>query len=748
MIKETDDTVHYYSDTLIHKLEQAFNSDVTLILAPAGYGKTTAIRDLMKRMEQKENLKAEWITASSEMDEKIQFRILSTFEKIDSYNNKEIKTILIIDNAELLHEKFLKMIWQGIEKRSRIPIQIMLISNDEKYQWLGSTSDLFRIVRDDLILRPDHIKNYFELANLYISYEDATRLYEYTDGWIAAVYLQQLSYKRTGDILHAKAATLLMKSVVWDALSTQEKELLLAIAPFRKVSAEQIAYIFDLEEIPQEMFQLLGRIPFIWKQDTPLRYEIHPILQELLKERLTEGNEDKRKEIELRAGDCFKESGQLEDAVCLFWKNRDYERILATDIRELSCESCKDIRFGRMAEDVLQNCPDSLIAKYPEQILILIKNLCGRDVREQQKEYMQHLFSVFSKMNLKEEEKNHLLGEWMLVHAITLFPDMDAMLHEMNDAAEMLNGKSCIIQRDDPFIFEIPMLLLVAHVKSGQLDQVVEKYEEAMNLYSVISDGNGSGSGALLRAEAALCKGFFDEAALYCYKAAYLAESSQQRSLGKTIQTILSLVSICIGGKDGYEAAKQLLDKIPNENDRPGSSTELTKILIEKTIYFIMGEENWLQEHSDIQDEKPCIPWTMIVMGHLKEFYTCFRTERYTEAVEMGEKLALSLMESKSIYALIIVETVLSLCYAKNGKSDLSKDHFMKAFSIAMPDSFILPFIILWEQIQNMIWTWDKKCAEEFLKRETVIRISQISREFRNKWKSYYNKYTEEQKNL
>ena len=72
MIKETDDTVHYYSDTLIHKLEQAFNSDITLVLAPAGYGKTTAIRDLMKRMEQIENLKAEWINVSSEMDEKIQ----------------------------------------------------------------------------------------------------------------------------------------------------------------------------------------------------------------------------------------------------------------------------------------------------------------------------------------------------------------------------------------------------------------------------------------------------------------------------------------------------------------------------------------------------------------------------------------------------------------------------------------------------------------------------------------------------
>ena len=63
----------------------------------------------MKRMEQKENLKAEWITASSEIDEKIQFRILSTFEKIDSYNNKEIKIdwseyqnkMILINNDEL-----------------------------------------------------------------------------------------------------------------------------------------------------------------------------------------------------------------------------------------------------------------------------------------------------------------------------------------------------------------------------------------------------------------------------------------------------------------------------------------------------------------------------------------------------------------------------------------------------------------------------------------------------------------------
>ena len=70
----------------------------------------------------------------------------------------------------------------------------------------------------------------------------------------------------------------------------------------------------------------------------------------------------------------------------------------------------------------------------------------------------------------------------------------------------------------------------------------------------------------------------------------------------------------------------------------------------------------------------------------------------------------------------------------------------MKAFSVAMPDGFVLPFIILWMQIRNMIWMWDKNSAEEFLKRETVVRIDHMSKDFMDKWKDYYRKYTEEMK--
>ena len=99
------------------------------------------------------------------------------------------------------------MIMEGIEKRSRIPIQLIMIANDERYHIVQPASEYYKISRNDFIFAQDDIKNYFDMAGIAISSEDALRLYEYTDGWVAAVYLQQLSYRRTGDILHALSVT-------------------------------------------------------------------------------------------------------------------------------------------------------------------------------------------------------------------------------------------------------------------------------------------------------------------------------------------------------------------------------------------------------------------------------------------------------------------------------------------------------------------------------------------------------------
>jgi len=747
MQKETYDAVHYYSARLLKKLELVLESEETFISAPAGFGKTTAVRDLFKRAEQRNELmKAEWITAFDEPDDKLSLRILNAFEKMSSIIDYDTKVFLVIDNIELLPMKFMQMILEEIKQRRKYSIHLIMISNCENNCPYTETEKKYNITRADFIFSKVDIKDYFQTAETTISMEDAAKLYEYTKGWIAAIYLQLLSYKRTGDILHSGAAVLLMKSVVWDTLLPDEKDLLLSIAPFRKVTEKEIAYILNEKEIPSQMSQLLDKVPFIQKRENPIRYEIHTILQELLMERLAEGNEEKRKEIEIKAGDCFKEQGKLEDAICLFWQNYDYERILAIDMRHLACARGGDVRFSHLAEDILINCSESVIARHPYNALKMVLNLCGKDTRQLQKDFMQHLYLIFAKMNIKEEEKTHLLGEWNLIYALTLFPDMDAMLVKIKEANEMLQGKSEVIEREDPFIFEVPMLLLIAHVASGDLIQTVEKFEEVMNIYSIITDGNGSGVGALLRAEAALCKGFYEEAVLYCYKAAYLAGSNQQKGVLHATQAMLSLVGICMGGKEGLEPAYRLLNSFQLEDDKYRNEEELAQELIERTVYFIMGADSGLDSVIEDKDSNICMPWTVVIMGKIKNIYTLFRNKQYEEAIKMGETIVERLSLVGAVYALILVETILALSYTRLGKVDLSKEKFMKAFSLGMPDGFILPFIMLWQQITGMVCTWDKSVAEEFLKRETVMRIDHMAKDFEDNWKYYCGEYLEKNK--
>ena len=737
MKKETDDTVHFYSNDLLQKLEAITNAAVTLVAAPAGYGKTTAVRDFLKRREEKSpGLKAEWITASNDAWEKLNLKILNFFEKIDSTINVDAEIYLILDNVELLPDQCRNMILEGTRQREKMQIHLLFLSNREDAVLDPFFSGSHQIIRKDFIFSATDILQYFKMAESEIRMEDAIRLYDYTNGWIAAIYLQLLSLKRTGDILHSGAAILLMKSVVWDALTQEEKELLLSVAPFRTVTEKQLAYVLNRKDVPEEMKAILDKIPFIWKKETPLRYEIHAILQELLTERLTDYHDGKRAEIELRAGDCFKEQGQLETALCLYWKNRDYERILATDIGNISCVRNGDARFGKMAEDILQNCSDSLLSRFPKQGLRMVIHLCGRDTREIQKEFLERLLTVFNQMNVKEEERRHLLGEWTLIHALTRFPDMEHMLSEIKEAGELLEGKSSVIEREDPFLFEIPMLLLLAHSTPGNMDRSVATFEEAINLYSVITNGNGSGAGTLLRAEAALCKGFFEEASLYCYKAAYLAGSNQQAGVLRATELTLSLIALCTGGEEGLKAATKLLNHFANEEINFRDSESLTNELISSAIYYMMGIETGDQP-AGMEASQTCVPWTVILMEPLKEVYTFFREKNYVEVIQYGEKLSEKFAQSDSVYALILIETILSLSYAKLEQAESARDRFMKAFSRAMPDGFILPFYVLWEQIVGMICMWDKQTAEEFLNRETVMRIDRISKEFREKWRSY-----------
>ena len=65
MKHKTTSDLHYYSDRLMKKLRMIHSLPVTVIEAPSGHGKTTAVRDLLQSSRPK-NVQVLWFTAQDE----------------------------------------------------------------------------------------------------------------------------------------------------------------------------------------------------------------------------------------------------------------------------------------------------------------------------------------------------------------------------------------------------------------------------------------------------------------------------------------------------------------------------------------------------------------------------------------------------------------------------------------------------------------------------------------------------------
>ena len=119
---------HYYSDRLIGKLNKLRFAPVTVIEAPSGYGKTTAIRDYLEDSLPR-GTPAYWFTATDEAPAEGFRRFCREIEKIDKNAGERLlkielpnavtiseamdalrsiqcrhETYLVIDNFQLLYE--------------------------------------------------------------------------------------------------------------------------------------------------------------------------------------------------------------------------------------------------------------------------------------------------------------------------------------------------------------------------------------------------------------------------------------------------------------------------------------------------------------------------------------------------------------------------------------------------------------------------------------------------------------------
>lgn len=353
--------IHYYSPRLLKKLGGMLTTPVTVVEAPFGYGKTTAVRDYL-RDNLPEDIHLFWWSAEEGAPETSWVRLCREFARIDTEAGKELcalgfpkpissweiaqliagmrcdtPSVLVLDDFQFLQQELPRTVMSALLSYSGANLHLVIITQTTRpflrsyFEQMG----VHYIRTDDLRLHVNDIYRYCKLYGMTISKSEAKELYRYTEGWIMALYLTVLQMQRGEGIAPGLGIIRLMESIVWENMSSQGKKLLLQLALFSGVTIEQIGFLFQDDPLPENVFDLLEETPFIRYESSERRYVPHAILREMLLRRLEALDTQTKTGYYSRAGAWYARMGETEHALSCFFKAGDYESILSLPLNKL-----------------------------------------------------------------------------------------------------------------------------------------------------------------------------------------------------------------------------------------------------------------------------------------------------------------------------------------------------------------------------------------------------------------------------
>lgn len=499
----------YFSDEIARKLAGMHQSGLVMLEAPAGYGKTTAVRWALKETPVEA---LHWFTAVSFLQDAGLDWLIRQIGQLDPaagtalrqlgfLNRSNVSTAadilmnlrveeacyLIFDNFQLIGDNWPAALLQALADRRRDGLHVILISQN-----FGKLRTVFEnasgvcafTARDFLLTRRD-----------------------------IAAYGRQLGLE----------------------LTRQQQEMLLRLSVFDLVGGETLQAVLGEQAAAGE--SLLARCPLM-HHDQGNCYP-HELLRHFLERQLDAGAPEFRAAVYDTAGEVYHRAGREKEAVSCFFQAGSDDKLLSCDLTGLLGEQFHGWSLQGLATAVLARCPDEVLSRHPLSLLRLCLALfAGAD------------FDGFSRQMPRSRamlEKNgdeHMLGEWYMVAAFLAFPDLKGMRESFLEAEKHLQGRSQLFVPREPFLFGTTSMWYLFYRTPGKMLETADDLKDMLEVYNRLTGGHGAGACELYLGEAYSVQGKFDESDIYAHKAAMRSEQTQNATVTYGAALLLGINAI------------------------------------------------------------------------------------------------------------------------------------------------------------------------------------------------------------
>ena len=549
----------YISERVQECLRPIARCALTTVVAPMGYGKTTAINWFLAEKTKggkavairlsiySEKLPMLWRSAQDA------FRfagldVLSAFdfptgeaaatlvleELCRAFSSGKTAYYLFLDDFHLLRdERAVRFICRI---SARLPENAhLIVASRDRFLPAGEIvrlgGNLHQIGMEHLRLNHTELAVYAHRCGAELSEQQLEALLRSSEGWFSAIYLNLRALSERGRLPDASSDIFEMfTAAMIDPLPPDRQEFLAVMGLADEFTAEMARFVTENPETDAIIQDLTCQNAFVTRLPDSQRYRFHHMMKECALRKFRTLPEQSQICYWNRFGSWYGAQGQYLHALSAYRMSGNSDAALT--IIEKDAGNLLSALHPEELLERLNACPEEVLTRHPTAILVLMRRLfTWRQIPKmlQLKALLER--AIAESPDMPEEERGNLLGECDLIMSFLMYNDITKMSELHRSASRQMSRPAVTIQAGSSWTFGSPSVLMMYYRAPGELQKETHEMHECMPHYYRITNGHGLGAELVMDAEASFMQGKLREAEIGLERARAAIAGSRQENM-------------------------------------------------------------------------------------------------------------------------------------------------------------------------------------------------------------------------
>lgn len=723
----------YISERLQECLRQITYCTLTTVVAPMGYGKTTAVNWFLTEKSHKEKINTIRISVYSDNLAIFWKSIQDAFDyagfnflKEYPYPNDPASGSLLVD--AVCHELggviptyiFLDDFHLMTDRRvteficllvGRLPDNVhMIIASRDRFLPAGEILRLGNKVHQigigNLRLNHTELSVYAHKCGTELTASQIDQLLYSSEGWFSAIYLNLRTFSEQGILADNDSDIYTMfRSAMIDPLKEDQREFLAVMGLADEFTVEMASYITGYDIAESMIKAMTEQNAFVTRLPDGIHFRFHHMMKECAERTFKELPKGKQLSYINRYGDWYKDHEQYIHALAAYRQSENYDSLL--DVVKADAGILLATQNPDEVISLLDKCSADILSRHPFSLLVLMRCMFNWHRIPKMLEIKGLLLSAISNQpEMDESEKGNLLGECDLITSFLMYNDISAMSRLHRSASEKMTHEAISLSNKGGWTFGSPSVFMMYYREPGELAKYLTEMDECMPHYYKITDGHGKGAEKIMRAEACMMQGDFVDTQLLLEQAYNMAESANQENMVLCADFTMRRLSLFTDVKPRCTFEERYNELLSQRN-----IAQINILNANQSYYYaLVGKEDKIPDifrrHllSTINLLAPGKPMNEMIENQVYLLQGDYPKviAKNTELIEMCHGMH---------YALVGIHLNIqtAAAYEKMGKRSEGVLALKKALEDALPDKLALPFAENYQYIKDIM----KECVTE-----------------------------------